>query len=132
MIPAVAGNADIASVFLELGVMIIGMALMARLAARIGLSPIPLYLLGGLAFGTGGIVQIIFTDEFIEIGAEIGVILLLFMLGLEYTGEELRTNLQAGLPAGLADLVMNFTPGLIAGLLLLGADTLMSNRLAKT
>jgi CPA2 family monovalent cation:H+ antiporter-2 len=40
------------------------------------------------------------------------------MLGLEYTGEELRTNLQAGLPAGLADLVMNFTPGLIAGLLL--------------
>jgi CPA2 family monovalent cation:H+ antiporter-2 len=77
-----------------------------------------LYLLGGLAFGAGGILPVTFSEEFIEIGAEIGVILLLFMLGLEYTGEELRTNLQAGLPAGLVDLALNFTPGLIAGLLL--------------
>lgn len=117
MIPVAAGNADIAYVFLELGAMIIGMALLARLAAYIGFSPIPLYLLGGLAFGTGGILPIIFSEEFIEIGAEIGVILLLFMLGLEYTGEELRTNLRAGLPSGVVDLVLNFTPGLVAGLL---------------
>ncbi len=118
MIPMAAGNADMAAVFLELGAMIIGLALLARLATRINFSPIPLYLLGGLAFGTGGILPVIFSEEFIEIGAEIGVILLLFMLGLEYTGEELRTNLQAGLPAGLVDLALNFTPGLIVGLLL--------------
>jgi CPA2 family monovalent cation:H+ antiporter-2 len=118
MIPIAAGSADIAAVFLELGAMIIGLALLARLATRINFSPIPLYLLGGLAFGAGGILPVTFSEEFIEIGAEIGVILLLFMLGLEYTGEELRTNLQAGLPAGLVDLALNFTPGLIAGLLL--------------
>jgi CPA2 family monovalent cation:H+ antiporter-2 len=98
--------------------MIIGLALLARLAAWINFSPIPFYLLGGLAFGTGGILPVIFSEEFIEVGAEIGVILLLFMLGLEYTGDELRTNLQAGLPAGLVDLALNFTPGFVSGLIL--------------
>src|SRR2546422_1270742 len=40
------------------------------------------------------------------------------MLGLEYTGEELKENLRSGFPAGIADLALNFPPGLIAGLLL--------------
>ena len=51
-------------------------------------------------------------------GAEIGVLLLLFMLGLEYSGDELKKSLRAGLPAGVVDFVLNFTPGLICGLLL--------------
>jgi K+:H+ antiporter subunit KhtU len=46
------------------------------------------------------------------------VLLLLFMLGLEYSGEELKENLRAGLPAGAADLILNFTPGLVTGLFL--------------
>jgi monovalent cation:H+ antiporter-2, CPA2 family len=46
------------------------------------------------------------------------VLLLLFMLGLEYTGEELKESLWGGLPAGIADLALNFPPGPIAGLLL--------------
>ena len=41
-----------------------------------------------------------------------------FMLGLEYSGGELIRNLRTGLPAGLADLLLNFTPGFLAGLLL--------------
>ena len=40
------------------------------------------------------------------------------MLGLEYTGEELKQQLQTGLPAGLVDLALNFPPGVIAGYLL--------------
>jgi monovalent cation:H+ antiporter-2, CPA2 family len=39
------------------------------------------------------------------------------MLGLEYSGDELKESLRAGLPAGAADFVLNFTPGFIAGLL---------------
>ena len=52
---------------------------------------------------------------FIELGAEIGVLLLLFMLGLEYSGEELKQNLRSGVTAGVADFVLNFPPGLIVG-----------------
>jgi len=46
------------------------------------------------------------------------VLLLLFMLGLECSGEELVKNLRFGLPAGGADFLLNFTPGLVLGLLL--------------
>src|SRR5690348_8776329 len=106
------------SVFIELGAAIAGLAILARMASRWGISAIPLYLLAGLAFGNGGIAPLDLSAGFIHIGAEIGVLLLLFMLGLEYTGEELKQNLRVAFPAGLVDLVLNFPPGLIAGLLL--------------
>lgn len=104
--------------FLELGAATLVLAILARLSSRWSLSAIPLYLMAGLAFGNGGLMPLNFSHEFIQIGAEIGVLLLLFMLGLEYSGENLRQNLRAGAPAGLADFVLNFPPGLIAGLLL--------------
>ena len=106
---------DPSKVFIELGAAAVGLALLARLAHRFGFSAIPLYLLGGLAFGNGGLLPLRFSEEFVHVGAEIGVILLLFMLGLEYTGQELQANLRTGFPAGVADLVLNFPPGLIAG-----------------
>jgi CPA2 family monovalent cation:H+ antiporter-2 len=109
---------DISSVFIELGLTIIGLAMLARVASRWGFSVIPLYLLAGLAFGRGGVAPLNPSQNFIATGAEIGVVLLLFMLGLEYGGEDLKKNLRLGLPAGIADFAFNFTPGLIAGLLL--------------
>ena len=114
----VAPASDISLVFIELGIAIVGLAVLARLASRWGLSAIPLYLLAGLAFGNGGLLPLHFSESFVHIGAEIGVVMLLFMLGLEYTGEELGANLRTGLPAGMVDFVLNFTPGLIAGLLI--------------
>jgi CPA2 family monovalent cation:H+ antiporter-2 len=109
---------DFSLVFIELGGAIVGLALLARLANRWGFSAIPLYLLAGLAFGNGGIAPLDLSENFIHIGAEIGVLLLLFMLGLEYTGNELKESLRKGLPTGIVDLTLNFPPGLIAGLLL--------------
>lgn len=105
-------------VFIELGAAVLGLAILTRLAHRLGFSTIPLYLLGGLAFGKGGLLPLHFTQHFVHIGAEIGVILLLFMLGLEYSGDQLRANLRSGFAAGLADLLLNFPPGFFAGLLL--------------
>jgi len=105
-------------VFIELGVAVIGLALLARIASRWGFSAIPLYLLAGLAFGNGGLAPLNVSADFVHVGAEIGLLLLLFMLGLEYTGEQLKENLRAGFAAGIVDLVLNFPPGLIAGLLL--------------
>lgn len=84
----------------------------------IGISAIPLYLLAGLAFGEGGLAPLHVSEQFTGIGSKIGVLLLLFMLGLEYTGEELSRTLKAGLAAGVIDFFLNFTPGLIAGLYL--------------
>src|SRR5207247_5493739 len=109
---------DVSYVFIELGLVIVGLAVLARLASRWGFSAIPLYLLAGLAFGNGGLAPLRLTENFIHIGADIGVLLLLFMLGLEYGGEELKSNLRAGLRAGFVDLVLNFTPGFLAGIFL--------------
>ena len=112
------GTHDLSHVLIELGLVVIGLAILARIASRWGFSAIPLYLLAGLAFGNGGLAPLNVSEGFIHIGAEIGVLLLLFMLGLEYTGGELVDNLRGGLPTAVVDLALNFTPGLIAGLLL--------------
>jgi K+:H+ antiporter subunit KhtU len=109
---------DVSQILFELGAAIVGLAVLARLATRLGFSAIPLYLLAGLAFGNGGLAPLNFSQSFIHTGAQIGVLLLLFMLGVEYTGEELKHNLRIGLPAGAVDFALNFSPGVIAGLIL--------------
>jgi CPA2 family monovalent cation:H+ antiporter-2 len=107
-----------ATLLLELGGIIFALAVLARFAERLGISPIPLYLLGGLAFGDGGIFPLITSQDFVDTGAQLGVVLLLFMLGLEYTGDELVRALRTGARAGLVDLIANFTPGYLIGLLI--------------
>ncbi|WES63477.1 cation:proton antiporter [Microbacter sp. GSS18] len=107
-----------ALVLIEIGALLLGIALLGRLAGRLGISPIPLILLGGLAFGEGGLLPFNTGEEFIEIGAEIGVILLLLMLGLEYTPQELMGNLKTSRVAGVWDMVLNATPGAVLALAL--------------
>lgn len=100
------------AVFLiEFGAIILGLGLLGRLAARLRFSPIPLYLLAGLAFGEGGLLPLGTSEEFVAIGAEIGVILLLLMLGLEYTASDLVSHLRTQYPAGLVDAALNALPG---------------------
>jgi CPA2 family monovalent cation:H+ antiporter-2 len=93
---------------LELGGVIIGLAILARLAGRVGISAIPLYLLAGLAFGKGGILPLVTTQGFIAIGAELGLILLLFMLGLEYSARQLTSALRTSAGSGLTDVALNY------------------------
>lgn len=107
-----------ALLLVELGAVILGLGLLARIAGRFGVSPIPLYLLAGLAFGEGGLAPIVTSEGFIEVGAEIGVVFLLLMLGLEYSAKELITSMRTIAPSGMLDLVLNFSPGFLAGLLL--------------
>jgi CPA2 family monovalent cation:H+ antiporter-2 len=103
---------------IEIGGLLLLLGLLGRLSRRIGLSPIPLYLLSGLAFGHGGLVRLDASEEFFAVGAEIGVILLLVMLGLEYSASELVGNLRTAAPAGLVDGLLNALPGAAFALLL--------------
>ncbi|WP_371539880.1 cation:proton antiporter [Streptomyces sp. NBC_01023] len=109
---------DMSALLIELGAVILALGLLGRFAGRIGFSPIPLYLLAGLAFGHGGLIPLDASEEFTATGAEIGVILLLLLLGLEYSASELVTNLKTQYPSGIVDFVLNATPGAAAALIL--------------
>jgi monovalent cation:H+ antiporter-2, CPA2 family len=102
----------------ELGAVLLSLGLLGALSIRFGISPIPLYLLAGLAFGHGEILPLATSEEFIATGAEIGVILLLFTLGLEYTASELVGTLRTSAVGGLLDLVLNAAPGAILALVM--------------
>lgn len=92
--------------------------MLARVAGRIGITAVPLYLVAGLAFGTGGVAEVNVSEDFIALAAEIGVLLLLFTLGLEYSESELRNGLRTGMPPGILDMLANALPGVGLGLLL--------------
>ncbi len=110
---------------LEFGAVVLGLAIVARLARRVGMPALPLYLLVGLALGEGGLVELPASADFIEVGAEIGVILMLLMLGLEFSPHELVVNVRRSTLAGVTDLVLNSAPGLAAGFLL-GFDPIVA------
>lgn len=103
---------------LELGAVILGLAVLARAAARFDLPTVPLYLLAGLAFGEGGILPLVTTREFVGTGAEIGLILVLFVLGLEHSSSDLLATARSSARAGAVDLALNFSPGFLFGLVL--------------
>ncbi|MEU9844658.1 cation:proton antiporter [Actinomadura sp. NPDC048032] len=107
-----------ATQLIELGAIVLALGLLGAMAVRFSISPIPLYLVAGLAFGSGGILPLGASEEFVSLGAEVGVILLLFTLGLEYTAGELVGTLRTSAPAGLADLVLNAAPGVAVALIL--------------
>ena len=109
---------DTAISLIELGAVFFGLGILGRLAWKIGISPIPLYLLGGIAFGTGGLIPLHGIQPFTHIASEIGVVLLLLLLGLEYSAGELVTGLRRSWVAGMIDIVLNAAPGAIVALLL--------------
>lgn len=114
----IAAGAAEPQVLIELGIVVLLVAVLARVADRLEISPIPFYLLAGLALGEGGLYPLDLSQDFIELGASIGVVLLLLTLGLEYTADELTSNLRAGTAGALVDLVANALPGAAAGFLL--------------
>jgi CPA2 family monovalent cation:H+ antiporter-2 len=119
---------QLATLFLEFGVLLVVLGLLTRLAARLRLSPVPLYLLVGLAFGTGGVIPVDQHAELVPVVAKMGSIVLLLLLGLEYSGPLLVGTLRRHSRSGFIDALINALPGAAAGLLLgwgwLGALTL--------
>ncbi len=103
---------------LELGTVLTLLALLAAVARRFALSPIPVYLLAGLGLGNGGIAPVGAAGQFINTGAPIGLVLLLLTLGLEFSAVEFASSLRRHLPSAGVDVVLNATPGAVTGWLL--------------
>ena len=96
---------------IEVGALLLVLSVLGRVAIRFGVSPIPLYLVAGLTVGHGGFLSLDASEGFFEVGSEIGVILLLAMLGLEYSATELMSSLKQSRVGGLLDGLFNALPG---------------------
>ncbi len=102
----------------QLGALLATLAVFGAVARRFALSPIPVYLLAGLSLGKGGLLPVAAAGDFIETAAPIGIVLLLLTLGLEFSATEFAASLRHHLPSAGVDLVLNATPGAVAGWLL--------------
>lgn len=103
---------------IEVGALLLGLSLLGRLASRYGQSPIPLYMTAGIAFGAGGVFPLTASEDFLATGSELGVVLLLLLLGLEYSPQELMGNLKSSARAGVWDAILNALPGAAFALLM--------------
>lgn len=121
---------------IEIGALFVAVALAGAAANRVGQSVIPFYIVGGilvsehvlgtlapLTLAVGDFaVQIeqpyISNSEFVELGAELGIVFLLFFLGLEFSLSRLLESKERIGKAGVVDLVINFPVGVLVGLAL--------------
>lgn len=102
----------------EIGAALLVLGIVAFIANRLKFSVVPLYLLIGLAIGEGGIVPMSVSEEFLNTGSQIGAIMLLLLLGLEYSAYDLSKAFKERKSAGLIDFLANSIPGFVLGLVL--------------
>ena len=98
---------------LQLGIILIGLFLAGRLAFQFRFSIVPLYILAGIALG--GYVG---HSELVEFLSVMGVVFLLFYMGLDFSLNAFLSQWRSFFAAGTIDLVINFPLGLILGWLL--------------
>lgn len=98
------------ALLLELGILLLLLSALGTVARRLSLTPVPLYLLAGLVVGEGGLLPVQAAGEYIEASAQIGLVLLLLTLGLEFSGEEFAESLKRHVPSAAVDFVLNATP----------------------
>jgi monovalent cation:H+ antiporter-2, CPA2 family len=110
-------TAETALTLAELGGMLLLLGAVAFLAARVKFSVVPLYLVIGLLIGQGGFGVIQLSEDFLNIGAQLGAILLLLLLGLEYSATDLAKSFKERKSAGFFDFAVNFIPPALAALL---------------
>jgi CPA2 family monovalent cation:H+ antiporter-2 len=106
----------------QLAVTVAVLAVLGLVASRFGLSAIPAYLLAGLLLGPNEPreLSIIQPSEVTDFVADLGIIFLLFFLGLEFTLERLRrSGMHLGL-GGSIDLIANAGLGLVIGVIAFG------------
>lgn len=102
-----------ASLLLGLAVILLLLAAAGGTSRWLGLSAIPAYILLGVFFGGPGL-----SKDSVHLIEAIGIALLLFFVGLEFSFLRLRSQVRSLTAAGGIDLLVNFPVGFVAGLLL--------------
>ena len=99
-----------------LGAALLLAGLFARLGRRLGLPTIPFFIVAGIVFGpeTPGVVVLEHPDE-IHLLAMLGLVLLLFHLGIEFSINDLLSGGRRLVWAGGAYIALNFGAGLVLG-----------------
>lgn len=115
---AAAASQQTAGLLAEVGGALLVLGIVAFIANRLKFSVVPLYLLIGLAIGEGGVIPLSLSEEFLNTGAQIGAIMLLLLLGLEYSAYDLAKAFRERKSAGVIDFFANATPGFVIGWIL--------------
>lgn len=112
------------SLLLEFGLITAGLYLAGWLARRIGLPTVVGYLALGLTFGPQGVVQVYAPGPVVGLLGQVGLLLLLFFMGLEFSLARFLEGGKATLRAGAIDLLqlpIGVGVGLLLGLGWLGS-----------
>jgi CPA2 family monovalent cation:H+ antiporter-2 len=106
----------------ELAVTVALIGVLGIVVSRFGLSAIPAYLLAGLLLGPHEptALSLIRPSEVTDFLAELGIVFLLFFLGLEFALDRLARTGRHLAVGGLIDLVVNAGLGLIVGVAAFG------------
>jgi len=110
-----------AAPLLEAGIAFAVLAAGGVVAARVGLSVIPAYIVAGVLVGPNTpfpALALVTESEFLDLLAELGIVLLLFFIGLEFNLERLLASRERITRAGLIDLAVNGGVGLVLAFLL--------------
>jgi monovalent cation:H+ antiporter-2, CPA2 family len=93
-------------------------------ASRFGLSAIPAYLLAGLLLGPNDPKQLALIEpsEVTEFVAALGIVFLLFFLGLEFTLDRVTRSQRHAVLGGAIDFAVNAGLGLLVGVAAFGFD----------
>jgi CPA2 family monovalent cation:H+ antiporter-2 len=106
----------------ELAVTVGVLAVLGLAASRFGISAIPAYLLAGLLLGPNEpkVLALIEPSEVTDFVAQLGIVFLLFFLGLEFTLDRLARSRQHAVLGGVIDFALNAALGLAVGVVAFG------------
>jgi CPA2 family monovalent cation:H+ antiporter-2 len=106
----------------QLAVTVAVLGVLGLVASRFGLSAIPAYLLAGLLLGPNEPreLSVIQPSEVTDFVAQLGVVFLLFFLGLEFTLDRFRRSGRHFGLGGSIDLLVNGAVGLLVGVVAFG------------
>jgi CPA2 family monovalent cation:H+ antiporter-2 len=89
---------------------------LALITKYLSIPPIPFYIIGGVLLGKSGF-SLVTSDEISHFFSQMGLIFLLFFMGLELKLERIAANRSAVLTSGVIDLNMNMLIGFVAAYL---------------